>query len=69
MMYRVQHPIVSSHITPGGTATIVPIPIGGMLEVGEEPGRVGLIQVIWNGKRVRIFAMDLFDCAEPVAPT
>jgi hypothetical protein len=69
MIYRVIRPIVSSHRTPAGSTTIVHIPIGGIVELREEPHRVGLVEVVWDGKRFSIFAMDLLDCAERVAAT
>jgi hypothetical protein len=47
----------------------VHIPIGGVVELREEPRRVGLIEVVWDEKRLRILAMDLFDYAERVAAT
>ncbi len=69
MTYRVQHPIVSSQRGAAGITTIMQIPIGGVVELRDEPQRAGLIEVVWDGKRLRIFAMDLFDYAEYVVET
>ena len=69
MIYRVQHAIVSSQRSAAGITTIVHIPIGGVVELREEPRRVGLIEVVWDEQRLRILAMDLFDYAERVAAT
>lgn len=69
MMYRTNHAIVSSHRSAAGTTTIVPIPIGSVVELLEERQRSGLVEITWEGKHLRIFSMDLFDCAERITAT
>jgi hypothetical protein len=66
MIYRVQHPIISVHGIPEGSTSIVDIPVGSVMEVSLEPQRVGTVEVMWEGQRLRIFSVDLIDCAERI---
>jgi hypothetical protein len=67
-IYRVHHPIVSSCRTTDGRASIVYIPVGGAVEISEKPQRGGLVDVFWEGRRLRIFSMDLFEFANELTP-
>jgi hypothetical protein len=66
MIYRVQHPIIAAHRTPEGSTSIVDIPVGAVVEVSEEPQRAGVAEVVWGGQHLRIFSIDLIDCAERI---
>lgn len=68
IIYRVRHPIVAARQTARRRVTTEVLPVGTRLELACEPRLSGVIQALWKGEVVRVFATDLLTRADPIRP-
>ena len=59
--------MVSARQTAHGRVITETLPIGTLLKLLHEPRQTGMIEVLWDGQLVRVFAHDLIAHAEPIS--
>jgi hypothetical protein len=60
MLYSLGRPLNAVAVSPAQTKkTIIVIPEGAVVEVPHDAPECGLVQAIWEGKSIEVFAQDV----------
>jgi hypothetical protein len=65
-MFRLREPIIAILPLSGQRGTLVPVPREAILEIAGEPQKSGLVDLLWEGKRIAAFLQDLESRGEPI---
>jgi len=58
-MFRLREAIVALHPRSEESLTILTVPHGAVLKLLGEPQKSGLVDVLWNGRRIAVFLQDI----------
>ena len=58
-MFRLREAIVAVHTASSESLTIFTVPRGAVIKVMGEPQKSGLVDVLWNGRRIAVFLQDI----------
>jgi|HubBroStandDraft_4_1064222.scaffolds.fasta_scaffold1452929_1 hypothetical protein len=57
-MFKLREPTVAVHIPSSESLTIFTVPRGAIKPMGE-PEKSGLVEAVWNGRRIAVFLQDI----------
>ena len=63
---RLRQAIVAVHSSSSESLTIVTLPHGAVIRIVGEPQKSGLVEAIWNGRRLGVFIQDIQSRGEPI---
>jgi hypothetical protein len=69
MVYKLRRDIVGVYSKPEAGKRLVTIPTGAELDVPKGPLRLGIVEVIWQDRRVGVFLRDIKPHADKVDVT
>ena len=58
MLYTLGRPLIAVAVSPA-QKTIIFVPKGAVVEVPHDAPECGLVQAIWEGKSIEVFAQDV----------
>ena len=65
-MFKLREAIVAVHTPTSESLTIFTVPRGAVIKVMGEPQKSGLVEAIWNGRRIAVFIQDIRSRGESV---
>jgi hypothetical protein len=58
-MFKLREAIVAVHTTSSASPPIFTVPRGTVIKVMGEPQKSGLVEAVWNGRRIAVFLQDI----------
>jgi hypothetical protein len=65
-MFKLREAIVAVHTPTSESLTIFTVPRGAVIKVMGEPQKSGLVEAVWNGRRIAVFIQDIESRGESV---
>jgi hypothetical protein len=65
-MFKLREPTVAVHIPSSETSTIFTVPRGAVIKLMGEPEKSGLVEAVWNGRRIAVFLRDIESRGEAI---
>jgi hypothetical protein len=58
-MFRLREAIVAVRSSSEENQTTITVPHGAVLKILGEPRKSGLVEVLWNGRRIAVYLQDI----------
>jgi hypothetical protein len=65
-MFKLREAIVAVHTPTSESLTIFTVPRGAVIKVMGEPQKSGLVEAVWNGRRIAVFIQDIQSRGESI---
>jgi len=65
-MFRLREAIVGVYSSSSESLTIITVPHGAVIKLMGEPQKSGLVEAIWNGRRIAVFMQDIKSRGESI---
>jgi hypothetical protein len=65
-MFKLREAIVAVHTPSSESLTIFTVPRGAVIKMMGEPQKSGLVEAVWDGRRIAVFIQDVQSRGESV---